>query len=151
MDLLNVYNSAVARCALADAFTNAELAKIASLITFKSTSVTREEQCGALNLQNFIISYNRQAVAEQFGYSTLQKTYKQLTDSYRALFTNLADSYEFSYVSPQLIALNTVAGYAAPSKDQMRGILTMQKLVKSYPSFDFYKSPIPKEQVLTSE
>lgn len=33
----------------------------------------------------------------------------------------------------------------------MRGILTMQKLVKSYPSFDFLKSPIPKEQVLTSE
>lgn len=33
----------------------------------------------------------------------------------------------------------------------MRGILAVQKLVKSYPSMDFFKSPIPKEMVLTSE
>jgi hypothetical protein len=78
-----------------------------------------------VSLQNFIANYNRQAYAELFGFVNLQKTYKQLTEAYRTLFTNLADSYEFSYISPQSIALNTQTGASAPTKDVMRGILAV--------------------------
>lgn len=63
----------------------------------------------------------------------------------------MADSYEFSYVNPQTIAMNTPTGGSAPSKDYVRGILAVERLIESYPSMNFKESPIAKEDVLTTE
>jgi len=52
-----------------------------------------------LKFQKFIVDYKRQATADMFGFTTLQQTYKGLTESYRTMFTNFADSYDNAYVS----------------------------------------------------
>lgn len=93
-------NNALIPNALPTAFTATETAIIAATIQIKtSTPRTVYEGCGAIQLHAFMTTNLRFASAERFGYTTLKVANKGLTDLYKTLFINTAESYEFAYVS----------------------------------------------------
>lgn len=108
-----------------------------------SATPTDKQKCGALALANYMTQYNSYATASQYGWETLTKTNKGLTEAYKNLFVSTADSYQFSYITtkqiPNVLSIEPTATYTQAQFDQVRGKLALQYLIKQYPSYNFVK------------
>lgn len=114
--------NASTKCASTPTFTTDEQTAIATVNqTLMSATPTDKQKCGALAFANYIKQYNSYATASRYGWDTLTRDNKGLTEAYKNLFVNTADSYQFSYISnkliPNVLTITPVTTYTATQVD----------------------------------